>query len=168
MICLVKRDLKRLEREVGRDLIKIERGVKRDLRKLSLREISEEKRVPLPSATKNTVYERANGRCESCGRPLKKSDVGAQFHHIRKPSVKSKPSTIQFLCATCHMNYGHEFYTLTKQDILESKKEKRIKRKRVHRHKSPYWEMKPKLTRKKTKRKTISKKTKSKIKKTRK
>lgn len=131
-------------------------------------EMSEEKRVPLPSKTKQAVYERANRRCESCGKPLAMTGKGAQFHHTRKPNVKSTPSTIQFLCATCHTQYGHEYHTVTKQTILGTIKERRIRRKRVHRHKSPYWEVKPKSTTKKAKRKTTPKKMRSKTKKTRK
>ena len=119
----------------------------KSLEKLILGEISEEKRVSIPSTTKKAVYERANRRCESCGLPLKMTDKRAQFHHRREPTVKSRPSTIQFLCANCHRNYGHEYHTVTKQGI----KERRIKRKRVGRHESPYWEIKPKTTTKKTK-----------------
>jgi len=138
------------------------------LHKIILGEIGEEKRVPIPSDTKKAVYERAKKGCESCGMPLKMTDKGAQFHHTRKPTVKSRASTIQFLCATCHRKYGHEYYTVTKQDVLGPIKETRIKRKRVHRHKSPYWKMRHKSTTKKTKRKPTSKKAKPKTKKTRK
>jgi len=151
-----------------RDLRKIERSIERDLSKLLQEEIREEKRVPIPPSTKKAVYKRANGRCESCGMPLEITDKGAQFHHMRKPTVKSKPSTIQFLCAYCHRKHGHEYYTVTKSDILGSKKETKIRRKRVHRHKSPHWKTKPKSIAKKTERKAVSKKTKSKTKKTRK
>jgi len=138
--------IKEIEREATRDLRSVRRAVARDLSFLR-REIQEEKRVPIPSDTKKSVYERANGRCESCGRPLKMTGKGAQFHHTKKPSVKSRPSTIQFLCATCHTSYGHEFYTVTKTDPLGTQfKETRIKRKKVGKHKSPYWKEKPKTT----------------------
>jgi len=127
------------------------------LDKLIFGEIREEKRVLIPSDTKKTVYDRANKRCESCGIPLRIKDRGAQFHHTKKPTVKSKPATIQFLCATCHTKYGHEFYTVTKRDPLGRPiKEPRIRRKKVHKHPSyPHWKEKPKTTNEKpTKRKT--------------
>ena len=110
----------------------------------------EERRVSIPSATKKAVYNRVKGRCESCGMPMKMTDKGAQFHHTRKPTVKSKPSTIQFLCATCHRRYGHEKYTVTKQNPygIGTVKETKIKRKKVHKHKSPYWKKKRKTTKK--------------------
>jgi hypothetical protein len=123
----------------------------------------EEKRVRIPSDTRNAVYKRAKGRCESCGMPMKLSDRGAQFHHTRKPTVKSKPSTIQFLCATCHRRYGHEKYTVTKPKPygLGTVKESKIKRKKVGKHTSPYRKTKTKTAKKKTtktkKRKTTRK-----------
>lgn len=110
--------------------------------------MGEERRVQIPMATKRKVYENANGRCESCGMPLKMKD--GEFHHTRKPTVKSRPSTIQFLCGTCHKKYGHERYTITKRIFgMPIEKEPRIKRKRVHRHKSPYWPTARKKKRKK-------------------
>jgi len=125
--------------------------------KLIWGEVQGEKRVRLPSETKNKVYERANGGCESCGMPMKMTDKGVQFHHTRKPTVKSRASTIQFLCATCHRKYGHEFYTVTKRDHFHgTTKETKIRRKKVRKHpSSPYWKEKPKTTKKKpAKRKT--------------
>jgi len=118
--------------------------------KIILGEIREERRVPIPSSTRKAVYERANKRCESCGMSLKMTDKGVQFHHTRKPTAKSRPSTIQFLCATCHRKYGHEFYTVTKTDLLGTIKKTKIKRKKVRKHKSPYWKEKTKSRKRKT------------------
>jgi len=125
-------------------------------RKLVWGEIREEKRVPIPSDTKKAVYERAKRRCECCGRPLKMNQ--GEFHHRREPTVKSRPLTIQFLCGTCHKNYGHEYYTIPKRDIHPGpKKETRIKRKRVRKHpSSPYW--KEKLRTRKSKKVTKTRK----------
>jgi len=132
--------------------------------KLFWGEVQGEKRVPLPSETKNKVYERANGRCESCGMPMKKTDKGVQFHHTRKPTVKSRASTIQFLCATCHRKYGHEFYTVTKRDHFHGTiKKTKIRRKRARKHpSSPYWKKKPKTNKKKPTTRKTKKKTKPK------
>jgi len=108
----------------------------------------EERRVSILSATKKRVYERAKGRCESCGMPLKMTDRGAQFHHTRKPTVKSRSSTIQFLCATCHRRHGHKKRTVTKYDMLgRPNKVTKIVRLKVRKHKSPYWEQKPRKMR---------------------
>ena len=107
----------------------------------------EERRVSIPSTTKNRVYEGAKRRCESCGMPLKMADRGAQFHHLRKPTAKSRASTIQFLCATCHRRYGHRKKTTTKHDLLSRPYQvTKIDRLKVRKHKSPYWEQKPKKT----------------------
>lgn len=84
---------------------------------------------------------------------MKITDKGAQFHHTRKPTVKPKPSAVQFLCASCHRKYGHENYTVTKQDPygFGTVKEPKIKRKKVRKHPSlPYWKEKPKTAKKKT------------------
>jgi hypothetical protein len=130
-----------------------------------------EERVPISMGTKRKVFERAKKRCESCGMPLKMSE--AAFHHTKKPTVKSRASTIQLLCPTCHRKYGHKYKTITKSTILGTEKIPRIIRKKVHRHKSPYWNRKPKKrtakTRKKKRRKSKAtrKKTKSKTVKTR-
>lgn len=121
--------------------------------KLILGEIRKEKRVPIPSATKKAVYERANKRCECCGMPLKMSQ--GEFHHLRKPIVKSRPSTIQFLCATHHRmpKLAHEWKTRTVHTITGTVKKPYVKRKRVRKHtSSPWWKEKPKkATKKKTK-----------------
>ena len=132
--------------------------------KLIWGEVRGEKRVRLPSETKNKVYERAKGGCESCGMPLKMTGKGVQFHHTRKPTVKSRASTIQFLCATCHRKYGHEFYTVTKQDpFYGTTKETKIRRKKVRKHpSSPYWKKKPKTNKKKPITKKTQRKTKPK------
>ena len=112
-------------------------------------ELRKEKRVPLPLKTKREVYERAGGRCESCGRPLKMNE--GEFHHLRKPSVKSTASTIQFLCPTCHRKYGHEWRTRTVHTILGTEKRRYIKRKKVRKHRSPYWEKRKKTVSRKRK-----------------
>lgn len=157
---------------VERDLRRIERAVNGDLGKLLQEEIREEKRVPIPSNTKEAVYERAKERCERCGMPLKRTDKGGHFHHLKKPTAKSRPSTIQFLCATCHMNYGHDHKSRsTGYDHLTDHPIKKtyIVRKKVRKNpSSPYWKMKSKTPTKETRRKTTSKKIKSKTKKTRK
>ena len=130
-----------------------------------------EERVPIPMETKKKVFQRAKKRCESCGMPLTMRD-GA-FHHTKKPTVKSRASTIQLLCPTCHQKYGHKYKTITKTTILGTEKITKIIRKKVHRHKSPYWNRKPKKrtakTRKKKRRKSRAtrRKTKSKRAKTR-
>ncbi len=135
----------------------------RSIDKLVWGEVRGEKRVRLPSETKNKVYERANGGCESCGMPMKMTDKGVQFHHTRKPTVKSRASIIQFLCATCHRKYGHEFYTVIKQDpFYGTTKETKIRRKKVRKHSSsPYWK-KPKTNKKKPTTRKTKKKTKPK------
>jgi len=67
----------------------IERAVARDLSFLR-KEIQEERRVAIPSDTKKSVYERANGRCESCGKPMEIANKAAQFHHQRKTYCQIK------------------------------------------------------------------------------
>jgi len=120
----------------------------KDVQKLIWGEVRGEKRLSLPSETKKKIYERAMKRCQSCGRPLKMNQ--GEFHHLRKPTVKSRPSTIQFLCPTCHKTYGHEWKTRTVRTILETRKVPNIVRKNVRKHpSSPYWREKPKTTKKK-------------------
>lgn len=115
-----------------------------------LGELQEEKRVSLPSKTKKEVYQRSDGKCESCGKPLKMNK--GEFHHLRKPSVRSRPSTIQFLCPTCHRNYGHEWKTRTVHTIFGEEKKRYLVRKKVHKHKSPYWDKIKKTASRKKKR----------------
>jgi len=126
------------------------------LDKLIFGEIRKEKRVLIPSDTKKAVYERANKRCECCGMPLKISQ--GEFHHLRKPTAKSRPSTIQFLCPTHHRmpKLAHEWKTRTVRTIAGTVKKTYVKGKRVRKHpSSPHWREKPKTIKKKpTKRKT--------------
>ncbi len=120
----------------GIEKIKIPR-----LDKLIFGEIQKEKRVRLPMKIKREVYEKANKRCQSCGKPLKMRQ--GEFHHLRKPTVKSRPSTIQFLCPTCHKAYGHEWKTRTVRTAFETGKVPYIIRKKVREHpSSPYWKQK--------------------------
>ena len=114
--------------------------------------LERERRVPLSMETRKKVYERAKGRCESCGIPLKMKE--GEFHHLREPTAKSRPSTIQFLCPTCHKRYGHDYKTITRSTIFGTEKITKIIRKRVRKHKSPYWNEKSK---KKAKQKRKSK-----------
>ena len=95
-------------------------------------------RVPLPIKTRREVYEKAHKRCQCCGRPLKINQ--GVFHHLRKPTVKSRPSTVQFLCSTDHKLYGHKWKTKTVHTMFETQKVPYIVRKRVRKHpSSPYW-----------------------------
>jgi len=111
------------------------------LYKFILGEIREEKRVRIPSATKKAVYERVNKRCQCCGKPLRINQ--GEFHHLRKPTVRSHPKFLQFLCPTCHKNYGHERKTKKVREMFETRKLVVIKRKRVRKHPSePYWKTK--------------------------
>jgi len=118
-------------------------------RSLVLGDDRDEKRVRLLAETKKKVYERAKKRCQCCGRPLKINQ--GQFHHLHKPNLRSRPSTIQFLCPTCHNNYGHEWKTRTVSTLLGgTKKVTYMKRKRVRKHPaSPYWKIRRKRTTKK-------------------
>jgi len=113
----------------------------------------EEKRVRIPSDTRKAVYDRAKKRCECCGMPLRMSQ--GEFHHLKKPITKPRPSNLQFLCPT-HHKLGHKWKTRTQRTMLETKKVPNIVRKKVRKHpSSPYWREKPKTTKKKpTTRKT--------------
>ncbi|WGM90375.1 MAG: hypothetical protein NUK63_04430 [Candidatus Bathyarchaeum tardum] len=98
---------------------------------------SEEKRVAIPASTKKEVYSRAKGKCESCGTKMKMTGDGGDFHHTRKPSVKSRPSSIQFLCAVCHRRYGHAKRTKIVKNAFGTVIEKKvtITRRKVGKHK---------------------------------
>ncbi|MEM2960594.1 MAG: hypothetical protein QXU67_03205 [Candidatus Bathyarchaeia archaeon] len=136
----LERETKAFKRAVERDAKELKQTLKKsvemDLKKLVGTELREEKRVPIPIETKKMVYERAKGRCERCGRLLKMSDSGANFHHLRKPTTRPSPKYVQFLCAFCHKQYGHEFIS------------GRIRRKKVRKDSSsPYWKSTKKGTR---------------------
>ena len=162
-------DLKKIDKAIKQDFKAIDRAIKMDVKKLIGAEIREEKRVPIPAKTKKAVYERAKGRCERCGRPLKMSDSGANFHHLRKPTTRPRPENVQFLCAFCHKQYGHEFKSRTiGYDPLTGKPKKKIIviRKKVRKDPtSPYWKEKTKITKEKTKTRKTQKTTKARKKK---
>lgn len=58
-------------------------------------------RPPIPSATRQAVYERAGGVCESCGcRPIGQRH---DFHHLHYETVgEETPADLQLLCRDCH------------------------------------------------------------------
>lgn len=115
-------------------------------------------RVPLPTKTRREVYEKAHKRCQCCGRPLQISQ--GVFHHLREPTAKSRPSTIQFLCSTDHKSYGHKRKTITKTELFTgmTTKQTYLSRVKVRKHpSSPYWKKtksKTTKTRKRRKKKT--------------
>lgn len=101
----------------------------------------EEARIRLSTATRMQVYENVDGRCERCGRQLREEQ--GEFHHTRKPSLRSQPKTIQFLCHKCHTKYGHKRKVVVLKPTLPWQKPKRvvhIKRIRVSMLRSfPQW-----------------------------
>ncbi len=66
----------------------------------------EKKRKSIPMKTKREVYDRANKKCEKCGRPLKM--IHGDFHHTRDPTFTPRASSVRFLCPLCHRKYGHK------------------------------------------------------------
>ena len=89
-------------------------------------------RRPLPLRTKRIVYERAKGKCQRCKIYLKINQ--GDFHHKGKPT-STRPSSIVFLCPTCHRKYGHKYRTIKRESIWGVEKERRIIRQRVVRKK---------------------------------
>ena len=93
---------------------------------------SEPDRKPLPLKVKRIVYERAKGKCQKCKAPLKINQ--GDFHHKGKPT-STRPSSIVFLCPTCHRKYGHKWTTVKRETWSGTEKERRIHRQRVVRKK---------------------------------
>ena len=58
---------------------------------------------------KKTVYARAKGKCEKCGRSL--GMKYGDFHHTRNPATVPRAQSVRFLCPTCHRMYGHRRVT---------------------------------------------------------
>jgi 5-methylcytosine-specific restriction endonuclease McrA len=70
-------------------------------------------RLPIPHATKLTVWDRAGNKCESCKAAFS-SKLGFSFHHIVyereiEQNIKSesvfgdeRPNELQWLCWSCH------------------------------------------------------------------
>jgi len=92
----------------------------------------EPSRKPIPLRVKRIVYERAKGRCEKCRTPLK-IDQG-DFHHKGK-ATSTRPSSIVFLCPTCHRKYGHKWKTVKRETLLGIEKERTLVKQRVVRKK---------------------------------
>lgn len=96
----------------------------------------EKERKPIPMKVKRQVYERAKGRCEKCGRPLKMNQ--GDFHHTRDPTVTPRASSVRFLCPTCHRIYGHKRVTRTRDsDTFWEEKETKTVRQEVVKIKKP-------------------------------
>lgn len=93
---------------------------------------TEPKRRPMPLRVKRIVYERAEGKCQKCKTPLK-IDEG-DFHHKGKPT-STRPSSIVFLCPTCHRRYGHKWKTVKRETLFGTEKERKLVQQRVVRKK---------------------------------
>jgi hypothetical protein len=104
----------------------------------------DEGRKPLPMRRKRTVYKRAKGCCEKCGRKLSISE--GDFHHTRDPKVIPRAENIRFLCPLCHRRYGHKRKTISRETLLGTEKEVRIVRKDVVKIEKPV-KRKPKTKR---------------------
>ena len=120
----------------------------------------EESRKRIPMKIKRTVYTRAQGQCEKCGRTLQMKY--GEFHHTRDPKVVPRAKTVEFLCPTCHRMYGHEWRTRKVETLFETEKEVKIRRKRVVARKKPA--KKPKYSQSSTKEELLSKLTVKKLK----
>lgn len=118
--------LNRLDQEILEILKVIDKSIRNQVSVLM--GLIREKTVPIPQETKIIVYKNADKRCECCGRLLRMGR--GDFHVTREPIFTAEPSTLQFLCPTCHMIYGH------------TSKEGQMQIHRVRQHKSPYWESK--------------------------
>ncbi|MCX6661299.1 MAG: hypothetical protein NTY91_01975 [Euryarchaeota archaeon] len=114
-----------------------------------------ESRKPILANVKTEVYKRAKGCCESCGENLKKSE--GDFHHWRSPKISPTAQTVQFLCPTCHREYGHTIQVVVHRGILRKWKESTIVQLKVKKH--PKKKSKVTLKKPKTKKKTTRKKT---------
>jgi 5-methylcytosine-specific restriction endonuclease McrA len=88
--------------------------------------------MPLPLRVKRIVYERAKGKCQRCGTPLKMNE--GDFHH-KGVATSERPSSIVFLCPNCHRKYGHEYRTVKHDTLFGLEKEVRVIHKRVVRKK---------------------------------
>jgi hypothetical protein len=84
----------------------------------------EETRVQLSTTTKMQLYENAGKRCERCGRQLQEEQ--GEFHHIRKPTLRSQPKTIQFPGHKCHTKHGHKRKVILLKPTLPWQRPKRV------------------------------------------
>ena len=87
---------------------------------------------PISPSVKAEVYDRADGRCESCGEHLTR--VQGEFHHFAKPRVTPSVETVQFLCPSCHKAYGHAIKVVVHRGLLRKWKETTIVRVLVKKH----------------------------------
>ena len=95
----------------------------------------EKSRKRLPMRRKHTVFKRAGGKNEKCGRKLTMKE--GDFHHTRDPTVVPRAESIRFLCPTCHRKYGHKRKTIKREGLFYTEKEARIVRKDVVKVKKP-------------------------------
>ena len=66
------------------------------------------KRQPTKSSQKSTIFDKQNGRCWRCKKPLKLGHT--QYHHIKFVSNggKTKRENLVALCANCHSELHKE------------------------------------------------------------
>ena len=93
-------------------------------------------RKPLRTSTKRAVYQKASGKCARCGMPIRWGSRKGTYHHTRTPSVRSTAKTVQFLCQNCHSE-AHEYKTVRRSGLFETKKVVKIVRKRLRKKSSP-------------------------------
>ncbi len=91
-----------------------------------------ESKKPISPYVKAEVYDRANGRCESCGERLTKTQ--GDFHHFAKPRIVPSAETVQFLCPSCHKTYGHAIKVVVHRGLLRKWKETTVVRLHVKKH----------------------------------
>lgn len=95
----------------------------------------ERTRKPISMKVKRRVFERAEGKCEKCGTPLKMNE--GDFHHTRDPTVTPRPTSVRFLCPLCHRRYGHKRVTRRRETLLGTEKDVKTKRQDVVKIKKP-------------------------------
>jgi hypothetical protein len=66
------------------------------------------KRQPIASSQKNKIWDRQNGKCAICGKPLQRSST--HYDHIKEVSKGglSTTSNLRAVCADCHYQRHNE------------------------------------------------------------
>jgi hypothetical protein len=91
-----------------------------------------EGKKPISPSVRAEVYDRADGRCESCRERLSKTQ--GEFHHFAQPRITPSAETVQFLCSSCHKTYGHAIKVVVHRGLLRKWKETTVVRLQVKKH----------------------------------
>ena len=86
--------------------------------RLKFNEIHRARRALKKSGLKTLVWERAKGKCESCGAVLIDGSSNCAYHHLNGNRFDNRLGNLVLLCTKCHLHKFHSYSHKTNKSYV--------------------------------------------------